>query len=242
MKKMKLTKLLMLFAVASIALTSCYKNDSGYTEDYDLVLTYYDTDFDYSVNKTFYIRDSVGLISDYIEQGDDQWIRFYKPGGASPQIRNEVIRQMKSYGYTQVLDSLGNADVAVNMVASLFKTEGVAYYPGYWGYYPGYWWGYYPGWDPYYPSYPWYGGGTYYEYKTANLMIEIADGDSLRALIHYIETTPGADPADPQAPKMKYIWQAFINGILTESGDYDMNRVLGGIDQAFKQSTYLKVN
>jgi hypothetical protein len=242
MRKMKLTKLLMLFAVASVALTSCYKNDTVYTEDYDLVLTYYDTDFDYSVNKTFYIRDSVGLISDYIEQGDDQWDRFYRPGGASPQIRNEVIRQMKNYGYTQILDSLGDADVAVNMVASLFRTEGVAYYPGYWGYYPGYWWGYYPGWDPYYPGYPWYGGGTYYEYTTANLMIEIADGDSLRALIKYVESNPGADPADPQAPKMKYLWQAFVNGILTENGEYDMDRVLRGIDQAFEQSTYLKVN
>ena len=242
MKNMKLTKLIMLFAVISIAMTSCYKTEDVYTEDYDLILTYYDTDFNYTQNKTFYIRDSVGLISDYIEHGDDLWNRFYKPGGPSPQIRNEIIRQLKNYGYKQIMDSLQDADVAINMVATLVKTEGVAYYPGYWGWYPDYWWGYYPGWGGYYPYYPWYGGGTYYEYKTANLMIEMADGDSLRALIHYINTTPGADPADPQAPKMKYLWQAFVNGIQTSNGDYDMERMLKGIDQAFEQSTYLKLN
>lgn len=243
MKNMRLLKLFLLFAIIPIAISSCYKNDSVYTEDYSLVLTYYDTDFDYSQNKTFYVRDSVGLISDYIEEGDAAWDKIYEPGGASPQIRSKVISEFEAYGYTQVKDSLGDADVAINLVLTLVRTEGVAYYPGYWGYYPGYWWGYYPGYwyGGYYPYYPWYGGSTYYQYKSANLMIEMADGDSLRNLIDYLDNNPGSDPSDKDAPQMKYLWQAFVNGILTENNSYDMDRIMTGIEQSFKQSEYLNL-
>jgi len=238
-----MTKIFVLFAALTVVATSCYKTETTYYEDYDLILTYYDTDFDYSVNKTFWVRDSVGMISDYIEPGDAYWNKFYAPSGASPQIRNEVRRQLKEYGYSEVMDSLQDADVAINLVITLIKTEGAVYYPGYWGGYPGYWDGYYPGWGwGYYPYYPWYGGSTYYQYKTANLLIEMADGDSLRSLIHYVQTTPGADPSDPKAPKMKYLWQAFVNGIQTEQSSYDMERILNGIKQSFEQSPYLKIN
>ncbi|MCK5857488.1 MAG: DUF4136 domain-containing protein [Bacteroidales bacterium] len=239
----RITKMLLVFIAIATITTSCYKTETVYYEDYDMVLTYYDTKFDFTTYKTFYIRDSVGMISDYIKVDDTNWKSFYAPGGASPQIRNEVARQLKAYGYTQVMDSLQDADVAINLVATLIKTEGAVYYPGYWGGYPGYWGGYYSGWGWGYGSYyPWYGGSTYYQYKTANLMVEMADGDSLRSLIHYIENTPGADPTDPNAPTMKYVWQAFVNGIQTEKNTYDMERILNGIDQSFKQSEYLKLN
>jgi len=240
----RFTKLFVILAVVATVATSCYKTETVYYEDYDMVLTYYDTKFDFKTYKTFYVRDSVGMISDYIKQGDANWKKFYAISGPSNQIRNEVTRQFKAFGYTQVLDSLQNADVAVNLVATLVKVEGVVSYPGYWGGYPGYWGGYYPGYGGgYYGGYyPWYGGSTYYSYKTANLMIEMADGDSLRSLINYIETVPGADPTDPGAPQMKFVWQAFVNGLQTEQGSYDMERVIKGIQQSFKQSEYLKIN
>jgi len=241
----RFTKLFVMLVVLATVTTSCYKTETIYYEDYDMVLTYYDTKFDYKTNKTFYVRDSVGMISDYIEPGDANWNKFYAPSGPSRNIRNEVSRQLKAYGYTQVMDSLQDADIAVNLVATLVKVEGVVSYPGYWGGYPGYWDGYYPwygggGW--YGGYYPWYGGSTYYSYKTTNLMIEMADGDSLRSLIHYLVTVPGSDPSDPKAPKMKFVWQAFVNGIQTEQGTYDMERVIDGIQQSFKQSEYLKIN
>lgn len=242
MKKTKITKLFLVLAVMSFTFSSCYKTETAYYEDYDLVLTYYDTHFDYSTNKTFWVRDSVGMISDYIEPGDDNWKSFYAPQGASPQIRNEVARQLKAYGYTQVMDSLQDADVAINLVMTLIRTEGTVSY-GYWGGYGGYWGGYYPSWGWGYGGYyPWYGGTSYYQYKTANLMIEMADGDSLRRLIDYIKITPGADPTDPEAPVMKYLWQSFVNGIQTEQGSYDMERLIDGIGQSFEQSPYLKLN
>jgi len=239
----RFTKLFVMLAVVATIATSCYKSETVYYEDYDMVLTYYDTKFDFNTYKTFYVRDSVGMISDYIEKGDQNWRKFYAVGGPSIQIRNEVIRQLKADGYTQIMDSLQNADAAINLVATLVKVEGIVSYPGYWGGYPGYWDGYYPGYGGWYGGYyPWYGGSTYYSYKTANVMIEMADGDSLRSLINYLETTPGSDPSDPGAPKMKYVWQAFVNGLQTEQGSYDMERVISGIKQSFTQSQYLKIN
>jgi len=240
----RFTKLFVLLAVVATIATSCYKTETIYYEDYDMVLTYYDTKFDFKTYKTFYVRDSVGMISDYIEPSDANWKKFYGVGGPSIQIRNEVARQFKDYGYTQVLDSLQDADAAINLVVTLVKVEGVVSYPGYWYGYPGYWDGYYPwyggGW--YGGYYPWYGGSAYYSYKTSNLMIEMADGDSLRSLINYLETVPGSDPSDPAAPEMKYVWQGFVNGLQTEQGDYDMERVIDGIKQSFIQSQYLKIN
>ncbi|RUA29681.1 MAG: hypothetical protein DSY76_03150 [Bacteroidetes bacterium] len=239
----RFTRLFVILAVVATIATSCYKTETVYYEDYDMVLTYYDTKFDFNTYKTFYVRDSVGMVSDYIEEGDQNWKRFYALGGPSIQIRNEVIRQMKANGYTQVMDSLQDADAAINLIATLVKVEGVISYPGYWWGYPGYWDGYYPGWGGWYGGYyPWYGGSTYYSYKTANVMIEMADGDSLRSLINYLETVPGSDPSDPAAPKMKFVWQAFVNGLQTEQGEYDMERVIEGIKQAFTQSPYLKTN
>jgi hypothetical protein len=238
----RISKILLPFIALATIVTSCYKTETIYYEDYDMVLTYYDTKFDFSTYKTFYVRDSVGMISDYIKPGDNNWQQFYAPAGPSKEIRNEVARQFKAIGYTQIMDSLQDADVAVNLVATLVKVEGVVTYPGYWGGYPGYWDGYYPGWGGgwYGGYYPWYGGSTYYSYKTANLMIEMADGDSLRSMIHYLETTPGSDPSDPQAPKMRFVWQAFVNGLQTENGSYDMERIIDGIKQSFNQSQYLK--
>ena len=242
--KNRMIKMIVLLVVLSTVVTSCYKTETIYYEDYDMVLTYYDTDFDFTTYKTFYVRDSVGLISDYIEPDDNNWKKFYAISGPSIQIRNETIRQLKEIGYTQVMDSLQDADVAVNLVATLVKVEGVVSYPGYWGGYPGYGGGYYGGWYGgwYGGYYPWYGGSTYYSYQTANVMIEMADGDSLRSVISYLESNPGSDPSDPAAPKMKFVWQAFVNGLQTEQGDYDLQRVVSGIGQAFKQSEYLKIN
>jgi len=240
----RFTKLFVILAVVATVATSCYKTDTIYYEDYDIVLTYYDTKFDFKTYKTFYVRDSVGIISDYIKPGDAEWKKFYAIAGPSNQIRNKVARQFKDYGYKQVMDSLQDADFAVNLVATLVKVEGIISYPGYWSGYFGYWGGYYPDWGGGYWGgyYPWYGGSSYYTYKTTNLMIEMADGDSLRSLINYLDTTPGGDPTDPDAPKMKFVWQAFINGILTEERSYDMERIINGIQQSFKQSEYLKIN
>lgn len=83
-------------------------------------------------------------------------------------------------------------------------------------YYYDYWCWYYPyycGWGWGYPSYTTQTSGTL-------LMTLIADGDD------YVTPTN--------------VWTSAINGLL--SGAYNTTRVNNGIDQAFKQSPYLKTN
>jgi hypothetical protein len=83
------------------------------------------------------------------------------------------------------------------------------------------WWygGYYPpGWGWYYP--PYY---TVSSFTTGTLVMTIQD--------------PNVDNAIGQSEAS---WVVGINGIL--SGNYSIDRVLNGIDQAFKQSPYLKTN
>jgi len=250
---MKIRKIYLFLSVAfmGMLITSCYKESDYYTEDYDLTLTHYDKDFDFTPYKTFYLRDSVALVSDYIVKDDANWKTFYKVGGASNQIKNKIRQEYISMGYTEV-DSIKTADVAVNMLVTLSENT-TTYYPGYWWGYPGYWYGYYPYyykggakywggyWGGYYGGYyPWYGGGYSYTYKTGTLMIEMADGKALRKWIDYVQNTPDPSPEDPNAPKLKFVWSAFIDGL---QDDYStLDRVLDGIDEAYENSPYLKQN
>ncbi len=79
-----------------------------------------------------------------------------------------------------------------------------------------YWWygGYYPGW-----GYPAYGGS----YTTGTLFMTMIDPEEVGANGNAILQ-----------------WTGGVNGILT--GSYDATRVNKGIDQAFSQSPYLKIN
>jgi len=242
-------KIILILVTTTLIFSSCYKRDASYYEDYDLTVTYYDTEFDFSSVGTYFMRDSVGLISDEIKEGDKEYKDFYKKGGPSDQILNEIVTNMSARGYQKV-DSMHSADFAMNPVLTLNTKSGSAYYPGYWYGYPGYWggyWGYYywksyygyPGWG-YGGYYPWYGGGysTYYEYTTHNMMIEMADGDSIRSIRDWISQNP--DPDWDEAPEMRYYWQTIVNGILSGDDSYDLDRIKEGINEAFEQSDYLK--
>ena len=131
---MKIKNLILLLLVMA-GLGSCYKTETTYYEDYDLTITYYDNQFDFSKVTKYAIRDSVGLISDEIKQGDENWKKFYKSGGASDQILSSLKTKMKEYGY-EFVDSLKDADVVINPVATVTKNTGYVYYPGYWYSYP----------------------------------------------------------------------------------------------------------
>ncbi len=257
---MKKTTKLFLSLLAMVLITSsCYKEESYYTADYDLTITHYDVEFDFSTYKTFYITDSVGIISDYIKRGDDNWIAFYGRNGVSVAVIKSVTQHYLDLGYT-LLDSMktntDSADFAVNATMTLNEETGYSYYPGYWYGYPGYWggwgwgYGYYKGAksnssDAYYGGYyggyyPWYGYGYSYTYKTGNLMLEMADGQKVRDMLRFLNQGPSYSPADPDAPTMHYVWSAFVDGY--QSGDNNVDRVINGIDEAFENSPYLKQN
>jgi Domain of unknown function (DUF4136) len=91
------------------------------------------------------------------------------------------------------------------------------YYYSYW--YDWWYGGYYGGWGWYYP--PSYSVSSY---TTGSLILVIADPDTSGLPINQSQTA----------------WIGAMNGLLT--GAYDVTRALDGIDQAFEQSPYLKIN
>jgi hypothetical protein len=99
----------------------------------------------------------------------------------------------------------------------------LALFPAVWTNTTIYWWyDYWCWWNPYYCGWGWgWWGPSYSTQTTGTLMMALITDDE-----NYIEPTR--------------VWTGALNGLL--SGRYDVNRVNNGIDQAFKQSPYLKTN
>jgi len=264
---MKLTKTIIIILLFVISFSSCYKEPTTYYDELDVTLTMYDkkfserTDTNFQTYKTFVIRDSVGLISDYIHNDDSEWTKFYNDNGTSEKIIEAFKQKFIAKGYTPV-DSLKNADFAINLVASLFKDEVYVGYPGYWygwpGYYPCYGYCYwykdasikssqvvngvdYYYYDWWYGYYPWYGYGYSYSYETASIMAEIIDAKSLINYYQFVNDNKNNLDSIPQEdfPIVDYRWQAFLNGVLTYDADYGRERFIRGVDEAFTQSPYI---
>ena len=260
---MKLMNKIIFVLIAVVGLSSCYKQTSITYDEMDVTLTMYDkefsdrTDTNFQTYKTFIIRDSVGLLSDYIDEGSSTWNSFYKKDGTSDQIRQAFRKKFIAQGYVQV-DSLKNADFGVNLVVTLVENTAYVGYPGYWygygGYYPGWGWGYYyknakstqstaywyGGW--YGGYYPWYGGGYSYSYETGTIMTEMIDAKSLRNYYDFVDGKTDDELADiPQEdfPTIYYRWQSFINGVISSDGSYDQDRFNRGVEESFTQSPYI---
>lgn len=255
----KKTHKLLVLTLVILGLSSCYKSiDTGDIDTQDLTLTYYDKNFaespteNFQTYKTFVIRDSVGIISDYLTQ--DEKDKFWSPTGNGPKIRSYIRKKFIEKGYQQV-DSLKNADFAINIVLELVENTTYTMYPGWWYGWDGYWgwygyYGYYKNannsnyydywWGGYYPYYPSYGYSSY-TYETGTIMIEMIDARSLEELYDFVsDKTPDEiqDNLD-SIPELKYRWQAFLNGVVSSTDSYNEDRFNRGVDEAFEQSPYI---
>lgn len=233
---MKIKLIYLGILMLSLSLSSCYKQQEDATiQDYDITLTYYDTGFDFKPYKTFILRDSVILISDYLTQKEKK--DFYT-NGTSDKIRAKISSEFTALGYTQVEED-ADPDFLVNPTVTLMEQTGYYYSPGWWWGYGGYWGWYWKGTDYYYPYYPYYGTSYSYTYQSGSLIIEMFNGDSYMAYIDWLEENgPDADPSG--APKVELNWTAHISGVAGTSGDYNKSRTENGIEEAFNQSPYLK--
>ncbi len=131
-------------------------------------------------------------------------------------ILNLVVTNFERRGFVRV-DSLENADAVVTVSVSDDTFSGTIYYPPYWGY-PGWGWDWY-----YYP--PYWGDVTYYEYNTGTIYVQFAN----------IENVDGESILYTD-------WMAIANGLLSSNIVQTQSRIEKSINQAFKQSPYLKTN
>lgn len=127
-------------------------------------------------------------------------------------ILDRIAANMASLGWTRV--NLSDAPDVLLTPAGMKETH-IFYDYWYCWWYGGY---YPPGWGWYYPPYV-----TISAFTTGTLIMTIED--------------PNEESAIGQ---VEAAWVAGINGVL--SGSYSIDRVLTGVDNAFKQSPYLKTN
>ena len=227
MKKMKTFRIIPLILIIGIpvCMISCYPNGPSSPEDMDLVGTSYDKDFDFSAATSFSLPDTIVHIVANGEQ--DNLGRDF-----DSLIITRVRDQMISNGYKEEpLDTLNPADVVLLISAMSSSNSGLFFDPAWmWGY-----WGWWPGWNGY-PGAPVWGPGwgmgfpagvpIYIDYATGTLFITMLDPEN----------------SDIGEKTIAVPWLAALNSLLSGSSQDLERRITESIDQAFKQSPYLKNN
>ncbi len=196
--------------LSALYIWSCYP-DSGLTSagDFDLIITQYDPDKDFSTFVTYLIADSIEHI---VPEGEEDDItREY-----DDRILARVAKNMSDLNYQPWdIASADTPDVGIKVYATSTKWQGWSYYPGWWG---GWYGGYPPGWGPWYPGYM-----VPYEFTTGSVVIDMFD------LKEYL-------PDEKVTPT---VWGGGINGLLGDSKTNIEYRLDRNIDQCFRQSPYL---
>ncbi|PWJ43787.1 DUF4136 domain-containing protein [Sediminitomix flava] len=212
-KRLDLIKYFLISMLATLTLTSC-ENDTKYVSDLDTVITFYDSEYDYSERKTYSLPSEV-LFFDVDEDGED----YSEPVDEkyASVILETIKDEMDKIGYTQV-DSTDSPELVLTPYT--YKTLHESYFNnwwGYWGWYPGWYPGFGPIWGPWYP-YPIY---SYYSYESGTVIIDMFDNR----------------PAQYEEDKIPAVWSAAIRGLLY--GSPSTSRIESTIQNAFMQSPYL---
>ena len=195
---------------------ACEKDPDDSKLDYDFVVyTSYDKDAKFSDHKTYYVPDSVLLITDK-EKAE------YLTGSEGDKIIDAIVDQMNSRGFTRVTDK-ESADLGIqtSFVQNAYYFYGYngssnwwGSYPGYWG--PGYWGG---GWNSWYYPYP-----ITYSYQVGALLSEIVD---LKGAVTRTDD------------KLPVLWTAYMTGLLSNSNKINTQLSVQAVNQAFEQSPYI---
>lgn len=215
-----------------LILDGCYPNDSLSADQTDIVLTGSYDSVDFKSLSTYYMPDTVYPVR---EDTTDK-----SPIKNQDLILKTIESNMTANGYTRMYYSDTAAKTPdVMIVASAIIVTNIQigwwypYYPGWgwgWGWYKsgsrntdywyGGWWGYYP------PGWGWGGIPYYTSYTTGTLLMEMSNPDDFRVVDN-----------DTVVP---IYWAGALNGVLT--GSSNSSRITRGINKAFEQSPYLKVN
>lgn len=213
------------FLAALASLTGCYPSESLFIEEFDVVVTLYDEEIDFTKFNTYALPDTVIQIGD---PDDPDFIDLELTRVEMDIIVGQVRSNMNALRYTEISDPVSTEpDIVIAIEALAQKKTVIFTYPGggwggYWGWYPGYsGWGWGPGWGGWYP--PLVGS---YSYSAGTLVVHYVDAG---------EQVVGSDDLAPDA------WIGILNGILTQNSASD-SRVTSGIDQMFDQSQYLRTN
>lgn len=208
-------KKILFISAAVLLLAACHKEP--YPQDGDngyLVYTSPGKDVNFKNYKTFDIADSLLII------GEKDKPVYSQTQSALALIQAYRINMEKAgFIYTP---SNPDADLGVQLTYVIKTERYVKYYddPYWWLDYPGYWpSGYWGNWNGYYMPRP-----VTYTYTTNALLTDIVNLTGEQK-----EGTP-----------LEILWTSYIGGPAGSTIQGDVTRMTEAIDQAFKQSEYLK--
>lgn len=201
----------------AVLFASCEKEPNlDKVQDNYVVYTQYDKDANFSKGNTFFIADSVLVISDDKKAG-----ATYLDSTTGDYIIDAYTSHMQARGYSRVANK---NEAAYGLQISF--VESTYYYtksPSWWSDYPWYWT----------PSYwwPWYNGIWYHPYP---FIYSYNAGSIVGEMVDITAITPTTATSKPTI-----IWNSYI----TDIGDItpkNESKVANAIGQAFTQSPYLK--
>jgi hypothetical protein len=214
-------KLLVLFLLASIGLlTGCYPGGPQTVGELDAIIATRDPQFAFSTVNTYALLDSVLQIRD----PNNSSANIELSRSLDAPILNQVATNLNNLGYRAVDTTMGQQPdiiVQVSIVATRNVDVSYNYYGNYWG---GYGYGGFGYYNPYY-------GGLYPPVSTT---VSVYDVGTLLVEMYDLKH---ADATNKQIP---LVWRGAVRGVLTGNTADTQERLLAGINQAFKQSTYLK--
>ena len=231
--EIKNINLLIIVLLTAFTLASCYPGELESIEDYDVVITQYDTSFNFDVQKYYLLPDTVTIISD-----DEFYEKEPEEITLDEAIIDEIEFQMDQAGYTMLMPA-DTADEekmnqAVVILTSRSTVSHINYYYDYF-YYGRDYWRWYSGFNYYYPGYYWnyyypWGYPVSYSssYTTGTVIIEMID-----------PLNPFQVDEENGEVSYNVRWMAILNGLAESSYENTTERTIEGIEQAFSQSQYL---
>ncbi len=208
---MRTSMLSLLLLSIMMLLQACFPFGPEDIEEFDIVATFHDENYNFSAVKTYAMPDSVAHIDNSGGNPDLQSSRQF-----DDLILSQIAANMKAINYERI-DNPDEADVVLTVAVTVqgFNLYGAYDYSNYWGYYT-------PGFDDGYNyGYGDYGSNTGYDLKTGTVMVNMADLDEASA-----STIPNP-------------WLAIINGVTEQSFTNTSRRLIELINQCFAQSPYL---
>ncbi len=204
-------------------LQGCYPGGPSESDDFNIIRTRYNSDYDFGAKKTYYIPDTIVFSTNVDEDKiDADKLATYEATLLTAINRNMSERNFERITDTNVIRESG-VDIVILPCAILSQNSSAVWWPS-----SGYWYDYYPpgwGWGGgwYYPP-GWGGYWSYYSYTSGSVIINIADYKSY---------------SESEGAYIEVEWDVLIDGLLS---GVNASKISAHIDQAFTQSPYIASN
>ncbi len=123
---MQFIKRVVSIVLISLVLAGCYPKEEGSAGEFDIVITAFDSTYDFSNISTYFMADTVIAITD----PDNPENNFTYGHGYDSVILSEMATQLNSLGYQRVFDTtVSKPDIAVLVNVNATTGNVYKYYP-----------------------------------------------------------------------------------------------------------------